>query len=644
MNRKQTDLPVYLFHQGTNYRAYELLGCHRESAEPGHFRYVFRVWAPNADAVSVVSDMTSWDSSDGEPMRKISDGVWEAFVERDYDCEGKFYKFAVRRNGKTCYKSDPYAFCCEKPGRTASVVYTRLPEFADDSWLRQRHRFFHGKGRAAGHFYPSPLNIYELHLGSWQTRDGQGTEDGEHYLNYREIADRLVPYVKSMGYTHVELLPVTEYPFDGSWGYQVSGYYAPTARFGTPEDFAYLINRCHTAGVGVLLDWVPAHFPKDESGLFEFDGAPLYEYQGADRMEHAGWGTRCFDVGRQEVQSFLVSSALFWLREYHVDGLRVDAVAAMLYLDFDRKPGEWIPAPDGSNRNYEAVAFFRKLNATVAQEVPDALMIAEESTDWPMITRPVADGGLGFHLKWNMGFANDLYDYVETDPVYRQFKHERLTFPMMYAFSEHYILPVSHDEVVHGKKSLIDKMYGEYNEKFACMRAFLTYLMTMPGKKLLFMGTEYAQFREWDYSHSLEWFMTDFERHAQMKTFVRTLNHLYLESSPLWEIDDGWDGFSWICADRAHDNTVIYQRMDAEENELIVLVCFSPVCRADYEFELPPGRYEILLNSDLPSFGGNGVLKTGELETVTEAGRTFLRFDLPGYGALILRKKKICKF
>ena len=645
------ELPVYLFHQGTNYAAYELLGCHFSFDEASKmYTYVFRVWAPSADSVSVIGDFCTWEH--GIPMKKISSGIWEAsFSSRDC-LEGAFYKYAVTNSGVTWEKSDPYAFSSQTLENTASIIkdISNLG-FDDSQWMKNRHKKFRRKGKALQeHFYPSAMNIYEVHLGSWKTRDGECTSDGKHYLNYREIADEMAPYVKDMGYTHVELLPITEHPFDGSWGYQVTGYYAPTSRFGTPEDFAYFVNRFHKEGIGVILDWVPAHFPKDRAGLYEFDGAPLYEYQGKDRMEHKGWGTRCFDIGREEVQCFLISNALFWLRKYHADGLRIDAVASMLYLDYDRMPGEWVPNCYGDNKNLEAISFFKKLNTAVFAEFNDVLMIAEESTSWPMITKPVDKGGLGFNFKWNMGFANDMFEYVSMDPIYRQYHHDKLTFPLMYAFNENYVLPVSHDEVVHGKCSLVNKMFGEYDEKFSMMRAYLTFMMTLPGKKLLFMGTEYAQIREWDFENQLEWFMLKYPRHTEMQRFVRELNNLYLERSELWEIDDSWSGFSWIDADRANDNTVIYERYDTKGKSLTVVVNFSPEDRKGYEFDVSrAGKYEVLLNSDLYRFGGRNINDADAYEVRTQKIKTddgcrvrkYLKFDLPAYTGLILRRAPV---
>lgn len=639
-NAKQsTNLPVYLFHQGTNFHAYELLGCHASPVRGGGAEYTFRVWAPGADSVSLVGDFCSWD--EGIPMERISAGIWECVFVSEKELRGSFYKFRITRGGVSHLKGDPYAFSAQTLTDTASVIASPLDIRHDDGdWMKRRRELF----SEGGHFYPSPMNIYELHLGSWRTRDGESNADGRHYLSYREIADLLAPYLRDMGYTHAELMPIAEHPYDGSWGYQVCSYYAPSSRYGSPQDFAYFVDHLHSFGIGVILDWVPAHFPKDEHGLYEFDGGMLYEYQGEDRREHKGWGTRCFDVGRGEVQSFLISNALFWLREYHVDGLRVDAVSSMLYLDYDREPGEWIPNIYGGNENLEAIAFFRKLSSAVSQEFPDALMIAEESTSFPGVTKPVSEGGLGFDFKWNMGFANDMFEYVSMDPIYRQYHHSKLTFPMMYAYSENYILPVSHDEVVHGKRSLIGKMYGEYDEKFSMMRAFMTFMMTMPGKKLTFMGTEFAQFREWDYQNELEWFMLSYPRHAEMQRYIKRLNHLYIGTPALWRIDDGWDGFSWLEADRAQDNTVAYKRMDGLGEELIVIINFSPVDRPDYPiYPGKPGKYRIILDSDRYEFGGREKLG-GELQDTEPVPQKDgcclprLKLMLPAYTALILKR------
>jgi len=639
------DLPLYLFHQGTNFTAYDLLGVHGGKTENGEYEYTFRVWAPKAESVYVVGDFCRWEG--GVSMVRISDaGVWEGKLRSSASLEGSFYKYSVTGGGRTVLKADPYARMNQTLTNTASVIRTNIQyRWGDAEWIRKRKKIMGtGTKKKSPHFCPSPINIYEMHLGSWRTVDGESTEDGQHYLNYRETADMLLPYLLEMGFTHVELMPVMEHPFDGSWGYQICGYYSPTARYGTPEDFMYFVDTLHRNNIGVILDWVPAHFPKDAHGLYEFDGSPLYEYQGQDRMEHAGWGTRCFDVGRTEVQSFLVSNALFWFREYHVDGLRVDAVASMLYLDFDREPGRWIPNVYGGNQNLEAIAFFQKLNRAVFAEFPDVFMIAEESTAWPMITKPADDGGLGFNFKWNMGWANDMFEYVQTDPLFRSGQHAKLTFPLMYAFSENYILPVSHDEVVHGKKSLIEKMHGEYEDKFGCMRAFLASMMTLPGKKLMFMGTEFGQFREWDYARSLEWFLLEYSAHRKMKAYTAALNHFYLSHSELWEIDDSWDGFQWIDADNASESVVSYRRINKKRQEIIVVISFTPVRRDGFCVEVPrAGEYEEVFAGDLEEFGGGGTVNgcvRAVLEKTEEKGKKYyLRFTLPPYGVVFWKKR-----
>lgn len=642
-------LPLYLFHQGTNFRAYDYLGAHFTKDENG-YRYTFRVWAPNAVRITLNSDFTDWN--DGFPMTRINkEGIWEAVIVSEESLEGKFYKFKITgKNGYSHMKSDPYAFESETLKKTASIIAGESKhEWNDADWMKKRYATVCPKQRGfkpkVTHFYSAPMNIYEVHLGSWKTLDGKSTKDGEHYLNYREIADKLAPYVKSMNYTHVELMPIMEHPFDGSWGYQVCGYYAPTSRYGSPDDFRYFVEKMHENDIGVILDWVPAHFPKDEHGLYEFDGQPLYEYQGEDRKENEGWGTRCFDVGRPEVQSFLISNALFWLREYHADGLRVDAVASMLYLDYDREPGKWVPNVNGTNHNLEAISFFKKMNTAIFAEFPDILMIAEESTAWPMITKPVSSGGLGFNFKWNMGWANDMYEYIETDPVARKYKHNKLTFPLVYAFSENYILPVSHDEVVHGKKSLVDKCFGSYDEKFACMRTFIMYMMTLPGKKLMFMGTEYAQFREWDFENELEWFMTEYPRHIEMQRFVREINKFYLENSELWEIDDSWDGFEWIDADLSDLNIITYRRKNKKGREIVVALNFAPVLREKFQLKVPKlGRYEEVMTTDKYEFGGKNTLNTDGMRTQTVVNKDGTKYfaievTLPALGGIILRKQ-----
>ncbi len=629
---------AYYFHQGTNFYAYDYLGCHRSMAD-GAYLYTFRVWAPNAEYIELVGDFNNWQS--GCFMQKVTEmGVYEYVLSSDVPIEGSNYKYRITGKNGVHLKADPYARASETLKGTASKIYTEQPfDWTDELWLKKRLKDVTGKGKRKPEFFEAPMNIYEVHLGSWMTKDGLTTREGENYLNYRTIADELAPYVKQMGYTHVELLPIAEHPFDGSWGYQVCGYYSPTARFGTPDDFRYFVNKLHSVGVGVILDWVPAHFPKDEHGLYEFDGQPLYEYQGYDRMEHKIWGTRFFDVARNEVECFLISNALYFLREFHIDGLRVDAVASMLYLDFDRDPGEWIPNEHGENKNLEAVAFFKKLNTAVFAEFPDALMIAEESTDWPMITKPVHEGGLGFNFKWNMGWANDTFDYIMTDPVFRKYKHERLTFPMMYSLNENYILPVSHDEVVHGKLSLLDKNFGDYETKFAGFRTFLLYHMTHPGKKLMFMGSEYAPFREWDYENQLEWFMTDYDMHRKSRLYTAALNRFYLEEGALWERDFSWDGFEWIYPDMSDLNIIAYRRLDKKGNELVTVLNFAPVLREGFTLiNMRHARYFEVFSSDDAEYGGSGRRNTGALDTVKAFdGTRELKITLPPMSGIILK-------
>ncbi|MDD2268558.1 MAG: 1,4-alpha-glucan branching protein GlgB [Eubacteriales bacterium] len=621
---------AFLFHQGTNYRAYRYLGNQKNNDGS----VTFRVWAPNAHAVFLAGEFNSW--SENLPLvRETKDGVWTYRAEPGLVFDNSKYKYIIKSNGKSVYKSDPYAFRSENGGGNASIVGT-ICEFrwTDGKYIERRKSL--SEYLLSHEHIPKPMNIYEVHLGSWKRKNG------DEYLNYRELADELCPYLLKMGYTHIELMPIMEHPFDGSWGYQICSYFSPTARFGTPEDFAYLINKLHNFGIGVILDWVPAHFPKDEHGLYEYDGTPLYEYQGSDRMEHRGWGTRVFDVGRNEVQSFLISNALYWLEEFHIDGLRVDAVASMLYLDYDKMPGEWNPNPDGSKINIQAVEFFKKLNTAVSNDFPDAMMIAEESTDWGAITKPVSKGGLGFHYKWDMGWMNDSLSYVSEYSGYRKYEHKKLTFSMMYSFGENYILPISHDEVVHGKKSLLDKMSGDYWQKFATNRAFLGYMMTHPGKKLLFMGCEYGQFREWDYETSLEWFMLSYDLHSKLSNYVKDLNRLYLKQKQLWQIDGSWDGFRWLIADDNERSIIAFERYGFAKtaSPLVVVINFQPIA---YEgFELPvtkKGIYVEILNSDANEYGGSGVINIGEIKSEQQGDFYKVKMRLPPLGISILKLK-----
>ncbi|MGN0545478.1 MAG: 1,4-alpha-glucan branching protein GlgB [Acutalibacteraceae bacterium] len=621
------NIPIYLFHQGTNAKAYEYLGSHRDR-EDENFTF-FRVWAPHAVAVFVACDRNDW-TGEGFQLKKINEqGLWEGRFEgfREFDA----YKYLViARDGRKIMKCDPYAFHAETRPGTASKIYDLdgCFKWTDGAWMKKRRR---------KNIYASPMNIYELHIGSWQ-RYADGNP-----LSYRELADRLVPYVLDMGYTHIELLPVMEHPFDGSWGYQVTGYFAPTSRYGTPADFMYFVNKCHEHGIGVILDWVPAHFPKDSFGLYEFDGEPCYEYADPHKGEHKQWGTRVFDYGRTEVQSFLMSSALFWLEVYHADGLRVDAVASMLYLDYGREDGEWSPNTYGGRENLEAVAFIKKLNETIFGEHGDVMMIAEESTAWPMVSKPVYMGGLGFNFKWNMGWMNDCIRYFSLDGLFRKFNHDCLTFSFFYAFSENFVLPISHDEVVHGKCSLINKMPGTYEEKFAGVRAFFAYMMAHPGKKLLFMGQEFGQFIEWNYKQELDWMLLDYDMHRKLKDFSRTLNRFYKRNAPMWEIDYSWEGFSWISSDDSANSVIAFRRMDSKGDELIVVCNFTPITRENYRIGVPEkGAYRVVLNTDSPEFGGFDVKiqKTYTSKPIPmHSFKQSLSLTLPGMSVLYLKKQ-----
>ena len=593
----EDDLPVYLYKQGNNYEAQRFFGSHL-TEQGGEKGVMFRVWAPHATAVSVVGDFNSWKPG-SHPMKK-SDGasIWELFIPgmKEFDV----YKYCVTtRAGDLVFKADPYALHAETRPSNGSKVHD-LSGFGwtVSQWMNAQKARDHING---------PMNIYEMHAGSWKMK--QDPEDKDKYIpyNYSELADLLIPYITDMGYTHVELLPIMEYPYDGSWGYQVSGYFAPTSRYGTPKDLMAFVDKMHRAGIGVIMDWVPAHFPKDQFGLYMFDGEPCYEDPNPRRGEHKEWGTMVFNFGMKEVQSFLISSALYWLEQYHIDGLRVDAVASMLYLDYNRRDGEWEQNVNGGKENLEAIDFLRKLNTAILTRHPEKYMIAEESTAWPKVTKPASDGGLGFNFKWNMGWMNDMLSYMKTDPLFRSYNHNKVTFSFFYAFSENFVLPISHDEVVHGKCSLINKMPGEYDDKFANLRTFYGYMMAHPGKKLLFMGQEFGQFNEWYEAKPLDWMLLDYDKHKELQLYVKTLNQFYKDQPAFWQVDYSWEGFQWIVPDDYQQSIVAFLRKDAAGKQILVVCNFTPILREGYTMGAPvSGSYKEILNSDDAAFGGSG--------------------------------------
>ena len=568
--------------------AYRFLGCHAQNRD-GVDGFVFRTWAPQAQSVRVTGDFNFWNEED-LPMQPVGCGVWEAFSR--FAQPGQRYKLCIKtKDGRTVYKTDPYGNRCGVLPDTASIIEAEDGFVWHDGLYRARRR----KEKILNR----PVNIYEVHAGSWKRH-----EDGS-VLSFRELAQQLVPYVRDMGYTHIELLPVMEYPYDPSWGYQITCYYAPTHRYGAPEDLKYFIDEAHKAGIGVILDWVPAHFPKDANGLYEFDGTCCYELSDPTMNEHPDWTTRIYDYGKPEVRSFLISNACYWISQFHADGIRVDAVASMLYLDYNRP--NYKPNRFGGRENLEAIDFLRQLNAAAFQTEPAVMMIAEESTAFPLITKPDYDGGLGFLFKWNMGWMNDMLQYMSLDPLYRKGDHNALTFSMTYAFSENFILPLSHDEVVHGKCSLIGKMPGNYDDKFNNLRVLYAYQMAHPGKKLNFMGSEFAQFIEWNFKQGLDWLLLGYEKHRKMQQFVKTLNRFYLENRELWEVDTGWDGYEWIEPDDRDRSVIAFRRKDRKGRELVVVCNFCPVLRENYRLGLPKqGWYVPVLNTDDEAFGGYG--------------------------------------
>ena len=622
--READQLNTYLFHEGTAISAYEFMGAHAATRD-GVEGYMFRVWAPRAQAVSVVGDFNSWDAA-SHPMEKITNGIWERFIPggRTYDA----YKFAVTgADGVLRHKADPYAFHAEtRPGNASKLYTIDGYQWGDGKWIEQRHE---------RPVYNAPLNIYEVHLGSWKRR-----ENGD-FIDYRDLARELAPYVKEMGFNYIELMPITEYPYDPSWGYQCTGYYAPTSRYGTPEDFMFFVDYMHQNGIGIILDWVPSHFCKDAHGLYEFDGSPCYEYADLRKGEHAAWGTRVFDYARPEVKSFLLSSAAFWIKEYHIDGIRVDAVASMLYLDYNRRDGEWVANKDGGKEHLEAITFLQELNKTAFTVNPDVLMVAEESTAWPLVTKPSDVGGLGFNLKWNMGWMNDMCHYLKMDPWFRQGNHKDITFSMFYAFSENYVLPLSHDEVVHMKGSVLGKMPGDPWQKLAGVRGFYAYTMAHPGKKLSFMGVELGTEKEWNFEGQLDWGVLANEGNRQLQQYVRDLNHFYLEESPLWEVDFSWEGFQWLVPDDNQNNVVVFLRRDKAGRELVCAINFNPNTYEDYRFGCPPCKeYVEVFNSDAAVYGGTGAVNKKPCKVSWEPSHgqeTSVSIKIPPFGAVFLR-------
>ena len=617
-----------LFYSGRDCRAFDYMGAH-PFVQDGEQGYLFRVYAPEAEKVSVMGEFNDW-KRDADYMTRDEQGIWEKFIPNIPEYAA--YKYSVwAKSGDVFDKSDPYGFHFEtRPGNATKAYDIDGYEWGDASWLDWRKKHLP---------YSNPVNIYECHLGSWKMHD-----DGNFY-SYRQLADELVPYVKEMGYTHIEFMPLTEYPFDGSWGYQVIGYFAATSRYGTPKDLMYLIDKAHQAGLGVIMDWVPAHFPKDGCGLVEFDGSHLYEYADPLKMEHKEWGTRVFDYGKVSTRNLLFSSAMFWIEKFHMDGLRVDAVASMLYLDYNRQ-GEWRPNVHGGRENLEAVDFLRLLNEYILTDHPDVMMIAEESTAWPMVTKPGYDGGLGFNFKWNMGWMNDMLCYCSADPFFRKDMHDKITFSFMYAFSENYILPLSHDEVVHGKCSLISKMPPPYENQFGGLRALYGYMAAHPGKKMLFMGGEFAQFSEWAYQRGLDWMLLDYPAHRQMQAYVKALNHFYLATPQLWEQDTDWRGFEWISHEDNRNNIIAFRRVAKDGSDIVVVVNFSPEEQQEYRIGVPiTGTYEEIFTSDKTEFGGSG-MANGKLKTENKpmhGQEQSIVLKIPRFGVLFFKGKARAK-
>jgi 1,4-alpha-glucan branching enzyme len=622
-----SDYDLYLFGEGNHTRIYDKLGAHILTLD-GVDGVHFAVWAPNAERVSVVGDFNDWDGRE-HPMRALdATGVWAVFVPAATD--GQRYKYEIHtRQGSLLLKSDPYGFAFELPPATASIICRPEHAWKDDEWMRNR--------AGCDSWYQRPMATYEVHLGSW----ARVPEEGNRYLTYAEIGQRLIPYVKEMGYSHIELLPVMEHPFSGSWGYQVTGFYAPTSRFGRPQDFKAFVDECHQHGIGVILDWVPGHFPKDAYALAQFDGTALYEHEDPRQGEHRDWGTLIFNYGRNEVRNFLLANALYWLAEYHVDGLRVDAVASMLYLDYSRDEGQWIPNRFGGRENLDAIAFVRQLNTLTHAEHPGSITIAEESTSWPSVSRPTYVGGLGFTYKWNMGWMNDILEYVRQDPIHRRWHHNNITFSLLYAFSENFILPFSHDEVVHGKGSMFGKVPGDDWQKAATLRALYGFMYSHPGKKLMFMGCEFGQRREWNYDRSLDWHLLDHPLHAGLKRYVADLNHVYAAEPTLHELDFDPAGFHWIDCNDNENSVVSFLRTAKNGESVVAILNFTPVPRDGYRIGVPSaGAFDELINSDSHAYGGSNLGNAGVVftEPIASHGHAqSLRLNLPPLGFLLLK-------
>jgi len=627
-----TEYDLYLFGEGNHYKIYEKLGAHSVEINgiPG---IEFSVWAPNARSVSLIGSFNGWDRR-RHAMRMLGlSGVWEIFIPGLTN--GELYKYELKTiDGHIIDKTDPFARAMEVRPRTASVVYSRSSfTWSDDEWQQQKS--------TVDYYDDQPVSVYEVHLASWKRK----SDSPKEYLNYRELAIELAAYVKEIGYTHVELLPIMEYPYDGSWGYQVSGYYAPTSRHGSPDDFRYFVDYMHKEGIGVLLDWVPAHFPKDSHALARFDGTALFEHEDPRQGEHMDWGTLIFNYGRNEVRNFLIGNALYWLTEFHIDGLRLDAVASMLYLDYSRKEGEWIPNQYGGRENLEAIDFLRQLNWSIRVNHPGAIVIAEESTSFPGVTHSPDSRGLGFDFKWNMGWMHDLLEYFQIDPYFRKFHHKNLTFGLLYAFSEKFMLPISHDEVVHGKGALIGKMPGDYWQKFANMRLFYGYMYGHPGKKLLFMGQEFGQWNEWNYDDQLNWNLFDFDAHRKLHLWLHDLNHAYVEHTSLHQVDFDWEGFQWIDIRDAERSLLSFERISKDGSRIIVLCNFTPVVHEHYRLGVTEaGSYREVLNSDSEYYGGSGVGNGGQVESesIPCHDRPFsLQLRVPPLAVLFLQRTSL---